>query len=137
MLARAKKEGLEAVLLVEDDIQVMEDFVEIYARVSPELSRLPWDMLYFGSYLDAAKKEEVSPNLLRVQGCAGWHAVAIRNRLFGPFSLLPPYGPMDWMTAEYAHPHLQVYAIHPSIIVQKSGYSHVEGGHLTKPSRYE
>lgn len=125
----------ENLLLLEDDSELSEDFDEMVAKVDPFFAENPWDMIYFGCYhfnsLDTS-----SPDVKRMNGGGGFHGVLITSKIITTLLGYPPYGPYDWITGQH-HQYINAYAIYPSIINQRSGFSFVEGSNLDKPDRYK
>lgn len=130
-------DGDDKFLLLEDDVFIQEDFEEILGNNLDDVV-LDYDMLYLGSY-NASKRGILQyPNILRLpmlSDAGGFHAVILNKTVVKRLLELPPYGPYDWMASTYIHGNYECYAIWPSIISQKDGYSFVEGHDLIKPSR--
>lgn len=137
VLNKALRDGIETLLLLEDDVFIEEDFEEIYNGCINWLTQYTWDMLYLGSYNNNTTTPTDHPNIYRVQGCAGWHGVILKRNVIERLSDVPAIGPYDWICQKIIHPSFDCFCIHPSIVSQNDGFSYVEGGHLSKPDRYK
>lgn len=135
MLRYAMAENLNEVLFLEDDIVFGENMGEgIYEEWQPELFK-SYDMIYFGSYnANKLTNTYISPHLIKLNknGCGGFHGVLIKKTLFERLSNLICYGPLDWMCQQSIHPIYNCYAVSPSLINQKSGFSYIENCDLEK-----
>jgi hypothetical protein len=131
--------GYKYILLMEDDAVVEQDFHEILAKVEPTLEQLDWSMLYFGAYhYQGSSFPTASSNLLKANGCGGFHGVIIRRDVIAEFvhNYNHPIGPWDWVTGRYIHSTYNCYTIYPGIINQRDGiHSYVEDTILHKPPR--
>lgn len=137
MMRRALDEGHNNLMIIEDDIMVEEDFLEIVGKCEDFFANNEWDMIYFGAY-HKNTTEKITEEILKVKGSGGWHGVLMKKNIME--ELVPysqnPIGPYDWICGQHIHQKYNCYAIYPSVISQRSCYSHVEGHHLDKPSRY-
>lgn len=126
----------ENLLLLEDDSELSEDFDELVAKTDSFFNENPWDMVYFGCYhfnsLDTS-----SADVKKMNGGGGFHGVLITPKIRDILLTWSPIGPYDWITGQYLHQYHNCYAIYPSIINQRSGFSFVEGSNLDKPDRYK
>jgi GR25 family glycosyltransferase involved in LPS biosynthesis len=138
ILQKTLDENLANVLIVEDDAFIENDFEEILAHTEDFWNQNSWDMIYFGSYLSQGNWSYTSnKNILKVHNCGGWHGVLINKNVITTLLQYPPLGPFDWLCSQVIHPNYNCYAIYPSIISQKSGFSFVENSNLEKPDRYK
>jgi len=136
MIENAIREDRQNILIIEDDVQVEEDFIEIINKVSPFFESNEWDMIQFGAF-HHNNTEKISDNILKTRSSGGWHGVLINKSLFKLLYSFLPIGPFDWISEQFIQPNFKCYAIYPSIISQRSGlYSYVEGSNLEKPSRF-
>lgn len=138
ILRKAYQDGVENLLLVEDDAFLENDFKEILKSIEPTLEKTQWDMLYFGCYnYEGSWTKTDNKNLLRLNGSGGWHGVLLKRNVIAELLNFPPIGPYDWICGKYIHPIFSCYAVYPCIISQLDQiYSNVEQTVLTKPSRY-
>lgn len=123
----------ENLLLLEDDSELSEDFHSHVTNVEHFFANNPWDMIYFGCYHHMSIKTE-DDSVIRMNGGGGFHGVLITPQIRSILLNWPPYGPYDWLMGRL-HPYHNCYAIYPSIINQRSGFSFVEGCNLDKPPR--
>lgn len=124
----------ENLLLLEDDSELSEDFLEMIEKTEDFFNNNHWDMVYFGCYHFNSLKTE-HPNIMKMNGGGGFHGVLISGHVRKELLSFPPIGPYDWIVGKYLHQYYNCYAIYPSIINQKSGFSFVEGCVLNKPDR--
>lgn len=128
MIEQAKKERAENLLIVEDDAVVLPDFKEVYDLARVDLSCDPmWEMLYLGANHTFSRTEEVTENLLRLNGSGCWHAVVLNHRVYDKILALPMDGPIDGQCGKIIHPDRHCYAVWPNIVVTKPGFSYCEG----------
>lgn len=136
MLEDAIKGGRKNLLIIEDDVQVEDDFLEVIENVSPFFKENKWDMIQFGAY-HHNNTERVTDNILKTKASGGWHCCLINETIFKLLYSFLPIGPFDWISEQFIQPNFNCYSIYPSIVSQRSGlYSYVEGSNLEKPSRF-
>lgn len=128
IIKRAKAENLQSILILEDDIQVTEDFDNVLnlALMQMKMDSRRWDMLYLGANHTWSKTYEVSPNLLKLNGSVCWHAIGLQKTVFDAILNLPMQYPID-AEAATLHNYYDCYAVWPSIVIQRPGFSEVEG----------
>lgn len=127
----------DKLLLLEDDSFIEKDFNVVLNNVEQYLNILQWDMLYLGSYNHENTWVTTDhKNVMRVCGCAGFHGIILKRHVVEYLLTFDAIGPYDEITGKYLHGKFNAYAIYPSIVSQKSGYSFVENSQLEKPSRY-
>lgn len=138
MMEQTLHDGYDHILIIEDDAFIEKDFDEILLKTELFWLDNTYDIVYFGCFLNEQKWEPTSnENVLRVQRCGGLHACLLTKPIIEELLKFPPIGPYDWILSEYKfHEVFKSYAIYPSIISQRSGYSFVEESNLDKPSRY-
>lgn len=127
-------------LLLEDDAVLCDDFDELLEKSLSYLSetKLGWDMLYLGWYSNGHLIDTKHENVKRMVGGAGFHGVVLRGFATELLSKCYPTAPFDEIAGRLQKDGvLRAYAVYPSIIVQKSGFSYVEGSNLEKPERYK
>ena len=136
ILQRTLMDGLDHVLLIEDDSIIEEDFDEVLSKAEPFFQDNKWDAIYFGAYHNPNSWEPTNNEaIIRLKGSGGFHGVLLTKRLIEDLVEVLPIGPLDWQMG-YFHNIYDCFAIYPSIISQKSGFSYIENSPLTKPSRY-
>ena len=127
IVQEALDDGVEKLLIAEDDCVFTEDADAILGRVElPE----DWAMAYLGAMHAWGKMEPAGPYLMRTCGARGIHAVVYRREAFETLLGLPPEGPIDHEIAERLHPSLPCYALWPNAVIQAEVISTLTG----KPS---
>lgn len=137
ILKMARQDGINNILMLEDDIIFEEDFSEILEKVTPFFNSNNWDMIYFGWYSNNHLQDIGEKHVYRMVGGGGFHGVLLNRYMIEELVDVPPLGPYDFITGVYYHKQILAYAIYPCIISQCSGYSYVEGSILEKPDRYK
>lgn len=117
VLASALQDGIENLLVCEDDIEINENFNAIMSRSAvPE----DWQILSYHTYRfwESKPPESAGPYLIRLNGGqCGCQAVGWRREAIERFLQLPVDRPVDWMTARL-HGVVPCYAYSPSVIRQ-------------------
>ena len=127
MIERAVDEGVENLLIVEDDAVLRPAYFEwVVSEASLFLDSNPWDMIYLGSYYRKHGSIEVASNVIRLSGETGWHCVLLNRTMFGKLLDLPVLGPMDWMCSQTIHGSHMCYGLTPSVSLQLETYSNIE-----------
>ena len=137
IIRQAQQDGIGNLLMLEDDIFFEEDFIEILDKIEDFFNSNAWDMIYFGWYSSGHLKETDNEHVYRMMGGGGFHAVLLSRYMIECLSDVPPLGPYDFITGVFFHQNINAYAIYPSIISQRNGFSNVEQGTLDKPDRYK
>lgn len=129
IVERAKEDGVESLLILEDDAFTTPDFPEVLAKAWDQLQGVDphWHALYLGANHKFSPTVEVSPNLLRLNGSGCWHSLILSHRAFDHVLNLPMEGPIDGVFAKYVHPMGHCYATWPNIARTKAGFSLCEG----------
>lgn len=129
IIKQAKSEGVKNLLLFEDDIEFRansEALLHITLNMFIKNMLPAFDLLYLGANHTWAKTKIITPNILQVFGSVCWHAIAVNERLFDEILTWPIEKPIDDKAKEL-HWKYNCYAIWPSIVIQKPGFSNVEG----------
>lgn len=126
------------VLFLEDDIELAEDFDEVWCSAYKKLQMLSWDMLYLGWYSNGGLTDTDNEYIKKITGpVAGLHGVIITQSILLEMATWLPLGPYDEMLQSIHHKY-NCYAIYPSIILQRDNqFSFVEGHTLGKPDRWK
>lgn len=135
MFQKGYDSNAEVMLMLEDDAQFEPDFTEIMNKVDSFFMSTEWDLIYLGSYINKSSETE-NEHVLRLWNGGGTHGLLIRRHILEILINMQPIGPFDWVLS-LIQPQIKAYAIYPSIITQRSGYSHIEGNILEKPDRYK
>ena len=124
----AKQDGLNNVVLVEDDCTILPCFKDVFPLVVEELNSLQnWSMLYLCANHTYCKTMQLSPHILKVKGSGGFQFVMIKKNLFDPILNLKLNGPIDEQVAIHIHPVYNCYATWPNLAIPLPGYSYCEG----------
>jgi hypothetical protein len=141
ILQQAKHDGVRNLLFLEDDVDFTPEFDEVVAKATKQIDKLTtfiptkhaplpdWDMLYYGANHTWHRTDELSENVLGLNGSYCLHCVGIRRRMFDPLLSLPDEKVMDWMISKNIHHQYNCYAIWPSIAIQRPGHSYLNGSH--------
>ena len=130
IIGRMRAKGVRSVLLLEDDCTFDEEyFVCRTQRIEYllDLLKIDWDMLYLGANHTWAPTQEISTNLLKLNGSVCWHAVGLKNTIFDTILSWQADRPIDSKAALELHPVFDCYAVWPNVAFQRPGYSSVEG----------
>lgn len=97
IIENAKQDGLNNVLVFEDDVKVLEANIGGIHESLEELAKLSWDVFYLGAtYLLALKP--VGPHLVNVSnGAYATHAIAYNNSIFDQILNLLPNDPLEFL----------------------------------------
>lgn len=133
---QAVSDNRRNLLLLEDDAYIEDDIVTVLEQADPFFRENNWDMIYFGCYSNGHISSTTNPVVYRAFGAGGFHGVLIKHHIMKKLLAFGPIGPYDWIAGQHLHQHYHCYAIHPCVIMQRSGFSFVEGGNLGKPDRY-
>jgi len=129
IIEQAKKDQIETLLLLEDDVELTDNFSETLSLAQSQINEnlVDWDMLYLGANHTWARTKQVSENLLKVNGSGCFHAVGLRSTVYDAILDLPMTRPIDGLVGEKLHKRFNCYAVWPNIALQQSGYSYCEG----------
>lgn len=127
----------QTLMLLEDDIEFMEGYENILPLIEETVKSYDWDMFYFGCYQNGKSEPTKNPNIRIMHGGGGLHACAMKRHIVEELLSYVAIGPYDEISGRYLHQKYKCLAVFPTIINQVSGFSYVEGHHLTKPSFWE
>ncbi len=124
-LEAALAAGTQSLLLIEDDMQWKDGWLERYQAAVQELPR-GWLQLYLSS-VDYRRSEPVTPHLHRLQGA--WQTTAILYSAAGIEAAVnvlrrSRYEIDSWM-GDHLHPFGCSYALRPGIAYQRGGMSDI------------
>ncbi len=133
VLEDAKRDGVENLLILEDDVDFTPDFDRVVSDATEQMyemgAALPrWDLLYYGANHTWHRTDELAPNVLGLNGSYCIHCLGVRRRMFDPILSLPCVGVMDLMLSQHIHHDYNCYAIWPSVAVQRPGTSYLSEG---------
>jgi len=129
----AQEKNLSSVLILEDDVLIRENIRELSTIPFP--SNGNWDILYFGGIL--TKYDGIDESHKWVKGTI-WcnHAYLVKEHMYAPILHLVDTFPdlpdlerrnIDYMYTEYIQPKYQCWLANEQYIIQKEGYSEVDG----------
>jgi hypothetical protein len=129
IIYRLKEKGTESVLILEDDCNFTNNFMDVVDSAEKEIydKSLFYDVLYLGANHTWSPTEELSPHLLRLNGSLCWHSVILDYQVFDTILSWTPDKPIDLRAAEELHTNFRCLAVWPNISLQLPGYSNVEG----------
>jgi glycosyl transferase, family 25 len=141
ILRQARADGLNSVLIMEDDLAISPAFVNSCKRLSHEIEASPWGFIYFGH-----QEETPEPRVRQLVPFSGpiitSHFYAVRGTIFDRFidflqavQLRPPGdplgGPMHYdgalSTFRAANPDILTLIAQPSLGLQRSSRSDIHG----------
>lgn len=137
ILKRCIDQNLEYMFFFEDDSLIMEDFDDVFNSIAPILNETQWDILHLSGHTKGCPKIQIAPNLYRVAQTGGNYNLIVKKHMLPILYNLPIDGPMDWLVGTRIQPYYQCLMILPNTIIQRSGFSYIEGCHLTKPDRMD
>jgi hypothetical protein len=129
IIAKAQSDGVDTLLLLEDDAYPTPEYSSHVYRVWSEVHAVDpeWEILMLGGNHCFAPTREVAPHLLRVNGSGCWHGIVLHRRVFPLVLALQPTAPIDGLAGEKIHPRNHSYAAWPSLIWVRPGLSLCEG----------
>lgn len=132
IIKEAKELGLKNVLIFEDDVLVLDDYLDKVEDSLNELNGLDWDLFYLGATVDpnVGRLTKVTPNIVRTNFAYTTHAYAINHTMFD-FILDqgPIHGIIDVFYCKYIVPRNKSYIINPMLCIQQESYSDIEKHH--------
>ena len=140
IIQKAKEDGLNSVLLLEDDAYFTERFDDVISKLENDINLLPFDVLFLGWWIGEADDEwnETAERLYNDNGdvaigkvseahftCGGLHGVIIKRTIFDKILELEPINPIDAQLNKIHHEINSFYVI-PKIIHDKGIFSQCE-----------
>ena len=129
MVAEAKRRGWKSVLLLEDDVEFTDDFVN---KVLSSISELPanWDLLYFGGNHSIAPIK-INGTIHKITHTYTTHSYAVRDTAYDLILSIFPENPKDYnkqVDVYYADIQKQcnAYCTIPHLAWQKPGFSDIQ-----------
>jgi len=142
LIALAKANNWENFLFVEDDIEVQNNFDDVFLHTIAECPD-DWDMLYFGGNHHSSLTEQVAPHLLRASCCLDMHAVAVNRSMYNALSAVEYYPHLkgnpyfDVTVAHLFHWCKRIFASWPAVVYQRPGISFNELEFLDRTSNWQ
>jgi GR25 family glycosyltransferase involved in LPS biosynthesis len=127
-LKLAKHLNLDNYLLLEDDIQFDENFLEKFSRIYEKQVPDDWDMLYLGGqHFHGINLEKINENVYKCEYTLAAHSVAFKYTVYDRFinKLIDITKPCDVHYAE-SHKEINAYVIIPHLTWQRNTYSDIE-----------
>ena len=129
----AQNKNLSSVLILEDDVLIRENIRELATIPFPSHGK--WDILYLGGIL--TKYDGMDETHKWVKGTI-WcnHAYIVKQHMYAPILHLVDTFPdlpdlerrnIDYMFTEYIQPKYDCWLANEQYIIQKEGYSEVDG----------
>lgn len=126
VLNYAIEKDLDAILVLEDDIEFTENFHEKFSKIESQIPE-EFDFLYLGVNPASGHQEMVTDNIYKIGGKYATHAFIIRKAMYKQafdFTI------SNYIQVDVSYSILQktrkAYTIHPNIAYQRSGFSDVE-----------
>ncbi len=138
----AKRDGISRLLFLEDDAEVTPQFEEVFQQAITQLmgNNVNWDVLFLGANHTNGAFIKVSRNVIQPRYSLDLHAVAFKDTIFD--AIIQETADCQSLTLDGKIADLQknnrfkFYAIHPSIVVQKPGWSFNENRFIDKAKNY-
>lgn len=130
ILADALQNEYNKILIFEDDIELTDNFHEVFEATEQELPS-EWKMLYLGSNTEIAAPEQYSQHLYLANGVVALHALGFGNQALMRFLIQQidyQQGPLDMMYRQW---HLSdSFAVFPRIAYQRPGWSDINSTYV-------
>lgn len=127
VLKLAKYLGLDNYLILEDDIEFHENFVNLFNEIKEQIPN-NWDLLYLGAnHYWGQNLQKISDHIYKCEYSVAAHAVGIKHTVYDLFieKLNDLSKPCDMHFAE-AQAYINAYVIVPHLAWQKEGYSDIQ-----------
>ena len=122
----ARERRYKNVLILEDDVVFRPDFLEQWKRVSSQVGRLEYDLLYFYDW--HAEQLPSEPHLARIIGTLCTHAYCVSARYYDSFlDTLDRYQQLAAIDQMLLRVDAEKWAIVPNLIGQEGGISSIYG----------
>lgn len=143
MISEAKAEGIENLLILEDDAYLTSRYTEVMDLITSNFHAIPkFDILYLGWWIgnegdefndavEAVWEKTHAAEIRKVQQLGGLHGVILNNSIYDGILSLPPINPIDCQL-NYFHDRIASYFVLPKIIHIKTTYSYCEGSVITR-----
>lgn len=129
IIKKAKEEGLNNILILEDDFEFCDDFESKFKNY---INQLPedWQWIYFGgSHFEEPTK--VTNNIYRVNKTYTTHAYAIKSEIYDKLiETLEIFEPADVRLAALQK-ELNTYVTIPHLIYQRDGFSDIQNNNVS------
>ena len=125
IIKKAKKLGLKNILILEDDFAFIDDFNNIFEKLTEQIPE-NWDFLYFGGN-HIGGLTYVSENIYRMKHSYALHSFAVKNTMFDTILSTLPNEKVQ-VDVYYAQmmPFCNAYVFKPHISHQRDGFSFIQ-----------
>lgn len=129
IITQARDNGLDNVLILEDDIKVLPGKGDHISKALEELSAIDWEIFYFGATIaPGAAVTPVTDHVARTNFAYTTHAYALNGKIFDHvLEAVKKYNVIDVFYNEQVVNRGKAYIINPIRIVQRESYSDIEG----------
>ena len=129
IIKKAKKEKLNSILILEDDFEMCDNFIESFESTIKQLP-VDWEWLYFGgSHFE--EPTIMSGNIYKVNKTYTTHAYAIKKEIYDKLiETLEVSEPAD-VRLSLLQKELNVYVTIPHLITQRDGYSDIQNNNVS------
>lgn len=126
LLEMAKKNNMQSILVVEDDVRFVE---EPYTKIHAALANIPddWDILLCGVY-ETPVGDKIEDNLYKIYYAQCTHCVVYNYSCYDTMIQYDgnPLGIDDYISYLAVTGEINLYHVHPPIAFQKSGFSDIK-----------
>ena len=125
LFTQVKNDNLDMVLVLEDDIEVCEDFNNKLVKVMSELPE-DWDLLYLGGW-NVGDVEKYSESLNWAKKVYTTHAFIVRNKFYD--TILESINSRQWkvdILISDVLPLGNCFICEPTLVWQREGFSDIE-----------
>lgn len=132
----AKTQNISSFLLFEDDACITKHFHKNFQQVRDEFAVLPnWDLFYLGGNYMNGVNTKVSPLIIKSNYILDWHSVIINHTAYDTILSINPSTEHTFdgmMGCKMQKGFVNAYGAYPSLITQKSGWSHNENKYVDR-----
>lgn len=139
VIKKAYREGLESVLVLEDDVCFHPRFQSLIQTTLSSLSQTNWDLFYLG-FTPKASLLPAGKGLVRTYGGVTTHAIAYHRRAMPELlrrlpcekkvlRFLSRYKSLDRYYWQQLAPRMQCYAASPLLVFQRDDFSDIQQAH--------
>lgn len=132
IIKEAKKQNLEYVIILEDDIQFNPQWQTYIPNIKNFVENNEWNLFYFGGshFKDNANRKLISDRIFQVSTTYTTHAYMCHSNTYDFYlSLEDTMHPIDNILVDNIQKKGKSYCIHPNIIWQRTGISYIQNAH--------
>jgi len=147
----AKQNNYKNILIFEDDITILDNFLEILQKSIKQLEKYEYDLLYLGGNIlnDNTVNYKTDENLIKLGYCKTTHAYIINESVYD--KIINVYENLDWSNPRYWNSgnkhrmnidiwlinNIQInqrsYGVYPCLVEQRESYSNLVGTTMYVP----